>query len=68
MTDKAPHVLPKSSRDPVDRISHAMLKRPIRTLTPPELAMIRRALKGPRRAELLGRWAALKGVKLDPEQ
>jgi hypothetical protein len=46
MTDEASAVLPASSRDPVDRITDDMLTRPLRTLTPPERAMIRRAING----------------------
>jgi hypothetical protein len=63
MTDEGSAVLPASSRDPVDRITDEMLLRPLRTLTPPERAMIRRAINGQRAEEFMQRVAALRRAK-----
>jgi hypothetical protein len=60
MTDEASAVLPASSRDPVDRITDDMLLRPLRTLTPPERAMIRRAINRERAEEFMNRIEALR--------
>ena len=63
MTDEASAVKPASFRDPVDRITDEMLLRPLRTLTPPERAMIRRAINGVRSDEFMNRVEALRRQK-----
>lgn len=45
----------KASRDPVDRITVDMLKKPLRKLSGAEWGMLRRAMKGDRTVDLLSR-------------